>query len=311
LEIRKFFMEETSFDLIEMKQQDQTKIFFENFAKKWAKNSKNTDLEFVNVIKQRNDFVEKIAEQYISKGDSTLDVGCGTGDLVIDLIKRGYKSIGIDFSKDMIKEAKFFAKSKGIADKNFINISFFDYNSDKKLNLISANGFIEYISYVEFIEFVKKSYNMLEDNGILVFGSRNRLFNIFSFNDFTNQEISLNTIQNLIKECISFSKSDNLKDILNSKFHQNLSENIKKHKNTGINVDTRFQYTPFQIIDILKQNNFKILDLYPNHIHLLSTGAKDISPEIHGYLSNLIQEKNELHLRLIPQSSSFMIAVRK
>ena len=64
-------------------------------------------------------------------------------------------------------------------------------------------------------------------------------------------------------------------------------------------------------MEILKQNKFTILDIFPIHIHLLSTGAKEIHPEIHSYLSNLIQEKNDLHLTLIPQSSSFMIAARK
>ena len=294
-----------------MKQQDQTKIFFEKFAKEWADASKNTSIESVNIIKQRNDVVKKFASKYLQKGDTTLDVGCGTGDLIISLIKLGYNAIGIDFAKDMINEAKSLAKKEKVSEKIFITNSFFDYTSDKKFNLISANGFIEYISYDEFLEFIQKSYNMLADNGILIFGSRNRLFNVFSLNDFTEQEMNLNTIKNLNEECIFFNKTKNLEDVLNSDFRQKLTENIQKHHNTGINVDARFQYTPFQIMEILKQNKFTILDIFPIHIHLLSTGAKEIHPEIHSYLSNLIQEKNDLHLTLIPQSSSFMIAARK
>lgn len=294
-----------------MKQQDQTKNFFKKFAKEWADASKNISSESVNIIKQRNSIVEKFAKRYLKKGDMTLDVGCGTGDLVTSLIKSGYNAIGIDFAQDMINQAKSSAKREKVTEKNFITISFFDYTSDKKFNLISANGFIEYISYDAFLEFIQKSYNMLDDNGILIFGSRNRLFNVFSFNDFSDNEINLNTITNLSKECIFFNTTKNLENVLNSDFHQKLTENIQKHHNTGINVDTRFQYTPFQIMEILKQMNFTILDILPIHIHLLSTGAKEIHPEIHSYLSNLIQEKSDLHLRLIPQSSSFMIVARK
>ena len=190
-----------------MKQQDQTKIFFEKFAKEWADASKNTSIESVNIIKQRNDVVKKFASKYLQKGDTTLDVGCGTGDLIISLIKLGYNAIGIDFAKDMINEAKSLAKKEKVSEKIFITNSFFDYTSDKKFNLISANGFIEYISYDEFLEFIQKSYNMLADNGILIFGSRNRLFNVFSLNDFTEQEMNLNTIKNLNEECIFFNKT--------------------------------------------------------------------------------------------------------
>ena len=75
-----------------------------------------------------------------------------------------------------------------------MNKKFFDYNTDSKFKIISANGFIEYISENELKKFLKNSFDMLEKNGLIVFSSRNRLFNIFSNNEYTKSEIKLSNI---------------------------------------------------------------------------------------------------------------------
>ncbi len=50
-----------------------------------------------NVIQERNGFVLHVIENR-SDTRSTLDVGCGTGDLVCDIARRGIAATGIDFA---------------------------------------------------------------------------------------------------------------------------------------------------------------------------------------------------------------------
>ena len=292
-------------------QQKQVKEVFEKHADKWFSKAQNKSDDSINIIQQRNQFVEYIALKFLNKNSSILDVGCGTGDLVFSLLEKDFDAFGIDFAKSMIDKAKIEAEKHNYPPEKFTEISFFDFLPKTKLNMISANGFIEYISESELTEFINKTHNFLEKNGLLVFSSRNRLFNIFSFNNYTNAEIKANCLNHLIDECIMFNNNSSFDELLKNKFESKINKNLESHEVTGdIKVATRYQYTPFQLISQLQKIGFEIIDLKPLHIHLFTTGARKNLLEIHDTMSNLVQEQKNI-LQLIPQSSSFMLAARK
>jgi len=79
---------------------------FENYADHY-------DLEiFTQGTLGECDFIEK--ELHYDKSLSILDVGCGTGRHAIELTKRGYRVIGIDFSEAQLKKAIEKAKASGL-----------------------------------------------------------------------------------------------------------------------------------------------------------------------------------------------------
>lgn len=293
------------------KQQNQTKNYFEKVSNQWHTKANLKLNKILNIIDQRNKYVIEIASNFLPKNAKILDVGCGTGELVIDLSKIGYDSQGIDFSKAMIKKAREQAIKNKIQKEIFICESFFDYKFNKKFDMISANGFIEYISEKELEKFLIKSYELLSKNGILIINSRNRLFNVFSFNKFTEDEIKEKNIISLIEECIYFNSGRNQKDILNTRKKSKIKTNLKKHSKTGINVDTRFQYTPFQLIEKLEKRSFKPFNISPIHIHVFTTGSREIYPDLHNEFSNYIQIQKNENIAFFPQSSSFMISAKK
>ena len=86
---------------------------------------------------------------------------------------------------------------------------------------------------------------------------------------------------------------------------------MKKHSKTGINVDTRFQYTPFQLIEKLEKRSFKPFNISPIHIHVFTTGSREIYPDLHNEFSNYIQIQKNENIAFFPQSSSFMISAKK
>lgn len=297
-------------------QQEQTKRFFEQFAKQWSKNAKTDYQDHVNVVQIRNRIVIDSCTNYLANNSRTLDVGCGTGDLVISLLKLNYDSLGIDFSKSMIEEGKMDAKREKLDPERFIHVSFFDYKPKTKFDLISANGFIEYISEKDFEIFLDKSFDFLDKNGILIFESRNRLFNCFSFNSYTEAEIEIGEINNLLEECLIFNKATDKQDVISNRYIPKLRKNLDKHEFTktkyaNITVDVRYQYTPFQLIRKLEKKNYEVINLEPVHIHAMTTGAKEKHPEIHKNLSYYLLDHKDLHMQLMPQTSSFMISARK
>ena len=86
------------------KQQNQTKIFFDKDAKNWSLKSDFKKNLLLNTIQERNLYViKKIKELKIK---SLIDVGCGSGDLSFEASKILRKSLGIDFSENMIRLAK-------------------------------------------------------------------------------------------------------------------------------------------------------------------------------------------------------------
>ena len=294
-------------------QQKQVKQVFENHADKWFRKATQNKKNAVNMIKQRNNFVEKLAKKTTQKKSKLLDVGCGTGDLVISLRKSNFDAFGIDFAESMIKKANSRSKNLKNEQKIFEAISFFDYKTESKYKIISANGFIEYISENELNKFLKNSFNMLEKNGLIVFSSRNRLFNVFSNNEYTKSEIKLSNLNELSKEATIFNESRNFNQVLKTNFKSKIRSNLKTHnrKTSDISVDTRYQYTPFQIIELLKKYKFKPIEIHPIHIHIFPTNSRFDPPEIHDYVSNLVQNQEKIPIQFITQSSSFMIVARK
>ena len=158
-----------------------------------------------------------MSRKLLSKKSKILDVGCGSGELVIGLSKLGFDAQGIDFSESMIKKAKLQATKNKVKKNKFICDSFFDHSFDDKFDLICANGFVEYISEDQLKQFLKKTHNLLSKNAILIINSRNRLFNIFSYNDYTKDEIKNGNLNSLIEECIAFNSGKSLNSILKNK----------------------------------------------------------------------------------------------
>lgn len=294
-------------------QQKETLKYFNLNARNWARKAGRKSPAEANVIQQRNNFVISVIKEK-GRGTSLLDVGCGSGELVRQAAEMEVRVTGIDFSKQMIAVAKKLSAKHKSTNAKFICCSVFEYPAKHNaFDVISANGFVEYISYAQLKLFLKIADKSLKKGGSLVLGSRNRLFNVFSLNEFTEGEIKAGTISKLITESIKLMTAKNIKELADFKPIP-LQKANKKHANTGVDVSTRFQYTPMQLINILKKYGFKTQEIYPIHIHGIPPKMKGGYPLIHGTISMFLQDWSNKNKKfyLIPQSSSFMIhAIKK
>lgn len=299
---------------METKQQKETLSYFETFAEDWRKKASGLKDAQVNTISQRNNYVLEVIKTR-TEIEHTLDVGCGTGELIHETAKLNIDATGVDFSNEMIRLATETATKEDIQKAKFVCASIFDFKIENdSLDVISANGFIEYISHEQLDLFLSKSFNSLKRNGSLVLGSRNRLFNMFSLNQYTAHEMKNNHSEKLLTEAIQLTTLTDPMELLQTDLVP-LENSDKTHGNTGIDVSTRYQFTPSQLVKMLVSKGFEVKGLCPIHIHGVIPSFITQHKNIHYNISNLLSEvadvDKESRYKLIPFSSSFMIHATK
>ena len=108
----------------------KNKEFFNELSKTWdSTNTASTSVLFDNLL--------------INEGERVLDVACGTGVLTKGIYSRcKCKVTGIDISDEMLKRA---IKNNEGVDVEYINESFYDYESDGYDVIIIYNAFPHFI----------------------------------------------------------------------------------------------------------------------------------------------------------------------
>jgi 2-polyprenyl-3-methyl-5-hydroxy-6-metoxy-1,4-benzoquinol methylase len=293
-----------------MKQQEQANRYFSSAAAEWQRKSIDASGAY-NTIGARN----RAALDVLTRTEgakSFLDVGCGTGQLVIEVAGRGLKSDGNDFAPEMVVQCEANAKTAGVQAR-FFGGSFFDVPfEDRSYDVISAQGFIEYISPQETDEFFARCFRMLKPGGAVAVGSRNRLFNIFSLNDFTRLEGEMGTLGILSAEATALQQSSTTEAaVLALRRYERIDPQFGNHPITGIPVTTRHQFSPADLAYRLRRCGLTTRALYPVHYHGLPTAFMADHADLHAQVASLVGEIGLRDHRLVPFSSSFVLEARR
>lgn len=292
-------------------QQKEALRYFKQNVAAWNEKAVLMDHEEINIIQQRNNYVIYAIENRHATV-SAMDVGCGAGGLVCNIAQRGIAAVGIDFAEEMINEAQENARKKNLANAQFYCASIFDYDcSTTRYDVISANGFIEYISLEQLNQFLAISYKALNPSGSLIVHSRNRLFNLLSLNRFTLMEIESGCVIALLKEAVSLASCVSIGEMSGMKTAPLQNSSTRHPKTSGIEIATRYQYTPMQLLQIFMRKGFEFVHIYPIHIHGVTPMFKDKNPAVHAGISNLLQSYAGQHPSLLPYCSGFMLHVQK
>lgn len=120
------------------------------------------------------EFLSKEAREklfHLEGGESILDFGCGSGDLLIYYIPHYETVVGADFSDSMLNEAE-----KKISKKNYENVRLIladDKTVWDKLDLsfdrISASQVIQFLTYEQIDSFISNASRYLNDGGKIIF----------------------------------------------------------------------------------------------------------------------------------------------
>jgi cyclopropane-fatty-acyl-phospholipid synthase len=113
---------------------------------------------------------EKMANEklfHIKGGNSLLDFGCGSADLLCYYAKEYNTVIGVDFSKSMLESAQ-----KRLIEKGCNNVKLL-YANDKTVweminqnfDRIVLNGVVQYLDEKQIDDFIKNALKILNTNG--------------------------------------------------------------------------------------------------------------------------------------------------
>lgn len=293
-----------------MSQQKQTLSYFSQNAADWQRAASGDKF---SVIDNRHRAVHEVMKEYTSPG-RLLDVGCGTGQLAIEASNLGWQSVGIDFAASMIDICHSNAREAGVIPE-FHCVSLFDFEIEaNSYEVVSAQGFIEYISAEELERFLELITKGLRRGGALALGSRNRLFNLHSLNEFTSMEQRLETVNKLLHESIILqstrSQLEAVEKLAALKYEYT---HPSEHPETGVKVDTRFQFSPTDLIGRLARHGLKVSRIFPVHFHAmpLSLTSGDELSSLHAQLAGLVSKDYINSHEFVPYSSSFVIEAKK
>lgn len=292
-------------------QQDQTFRFFNQMADDWRTRAEGRG-QAVNVIGQRNQAVLEAAEA-MGMVSRILDIGCGTGELALAAAEKGIQAHGIDFAPEMVALCERSRKARKLDNASFETVSVFAFSwLGEKFDIVSALGFIEYISPDQLDTLLEHACDLLRSGGALVLGSRNRLFNVFSLNAYSRMEMELGAFDDLAEEARIMAEAESTPEALTlaAKGDRTYPQ-PESHPDTGVSVSVRHQYTPGELAQRVGRHGFEPYDLVGVHYHGMPPSVAKEWPSLHVQLSETVYTHRKHDHRLVPQCSTFLMTARK
>jgi 2-polyprenyl-3-methyl-5-hydroxy-6-metoxy-1,4-benzoquinol methylase len=278
--------------------------YWDRHAKNWERMAYDKEKKFMTFSSsgQRGEITIKEIEKLSGvKNTPIIDVGCADGNLVINLLKRGFKNVtGIDNSKKMIEVAKSALKKEAPnndADRIFFVADADNLDESTTFDFVIAMGLIEYL--LDINSFFSKLSNILNPGGFALVESRNRLFNLFSANRYT-YESDIETLVSELKDIKRFSPIRNKKEIESVVIKTAISIGKamdNKKPETGENTSTNFekfpfklpQLTPKEMEDMCNKNRLKLEYVIYYHPHPFPPQFEGSFPAIFNEIALLMQ----------------------
>lgn len=202
----------------------------------------NSNNKYMTKLKNYNSFYYRGLINVIGlMGDKSLkilDVGCGTGNLLNFLNKRGYSNLyGVEQSSLLLKNAK------NLSSIKYINSNFLDSIFDSRYGVIINSGVLEHTVYPKKI--IDKQCKILNKDGLLLIQGPNLLNLSISF------IFSYRSLIFLFKYFLSFFKGG-MKEII-------INPRLDKKTYLVEDSDASYLMNPFDISYFLSKNGMSVL----------------------------------------------------
>lgn len=193
-----------------MNEQSQTEDYFDRVAARYLDRYYSTESGLYPNLQLRADIVMQALTDSVEPGGHILDAGCGVGNLIGELARRGYIAHGVDLAPNMIQmaassiatlpddaSARCYIQKGDIEALPYQN-AFFD--------AAVASGVIEYLTADE--PALKELRRVLRGSGIALISFRNRTFNTYSANAYTIGEMESGELEGLLESAMEQIQQD-------------------------------------------------------------------------------------------------------
>ena len=182
-----------------------TKDFFNDVSGEWFERTYDPNESFLKFPGNRARMEVALSEiRRLRVRGAILDIGCGTGQIVIELLRSGARATGIDIAEKMIDTAKnnlvaenfpFNPNPENVfAVKDLAELS----KVSDRYGAVTALGVLEYLSTDD--ELFSVLNRIVEKGGYALVECRNKLFNLFSVNGYTESAAKVEQIALLVRE---------------------------------------------------------------------------------------------------------------
>jgi SAM-dependent methyltransferase len=239
--------------------------------------------------------IESLSE--LGNNLKVVDLGCGGGDVAIELASRGHTVLAIDQSPKMLRIAQ--NRVRQLAPDIAQRISFFESEINEPLDVPSENfdlaismGVIGYIPNDD--QLFSIAARLLKPDGKFLVSCRNQLFNMVSFSARTKEEIRtqnalilLDEIEELyqsvaVEQCKEFILaishiSGSIFQNWDNSFADDIADATPVIDSDIIPIEPR-QHTPRQITKIAPSHDFMVQEFIGVHPHLLDPRLNRLFP---------------------------------
>ena len=239
------------------------------------------------------------------KPKKVLDVGCGSGKPMVEMLNHGFEVHGFDYAEKMVEEARRNLNKAGYPEELVQANNMEDIRGIKPgdFDCVVALGSIYYAR--DFNKTVKNIVNLLPLNGHFIFSLRNDLFSLFSINKYT--------IHFFFKELMP---TEMFRDDTKQKIFEFLSgafsEKDVKHQFETIddlNIRSVF-HNPLTVEkEVLSAFNLRLKGLYFYHFHAMPPIFEHIIPEEFRTVSARLE--NATDWRGLFMASAFIVHAQK
>lgn len=151
--------------------------FFETNAISYSQENYNKTLN-IFMFERMKSVLNMTRKNLKYENSIIMDIGCGSGEINLELARLGYDGEGIDISETMINLSK--KKLENYPKWQFDVGSVLDYSFEKKYDLVIASGLIEYFKDEDIV--LDKLYEILKPKGILIIN----ISNLFGYSTALN-----------------------------------------------------------------------------------------------------------------------------
>ncbi|MFH1791312.1 MAG: class I SAM-dependent methyltransferase, partial [Candidatus Omnitrophota bacterium] len=174
--------------------------YFDENAMSWVKDAYDEEGYNFPTGLHRTRIINKVIAA-AKKPMKIVDLGCGGGQLALDLAEKGHSTVGMDQCAEMIKicEDNRKKRSPEVQKRTAFVCSPLENNTLEQgsFEAVTAMGVIYYFTDDLFFSVVNK---LLKPGGIFMVSCRNRLFNMVSITHRTENEISAGGALGLVEE---------------------------------------------------------------------------------------------------------------
>ena len=260
---------------------------FGKFSKSYGDDYKEIAHKKYPANRYRLDIIKHIVQTLAPR--KILDIGCGTGDPLIEIAQLGLDIHGFDFSKEMVSQAQQNAVDAGLSADLVFQDNMEDPNHvrSESYDCLVALGSVYYAR--DFEKTMVRLTQLLQPGGSFIFSLRNELFSLFSMNQYT-VEFLLNKLIPLSR--LSDTAREELQKILQARFGE---EDIKK---VFGNVDSAGVHSLFHnplnvSAEVLEPVGLNCEGIYYYHYHALPPILEHVFPAEFRSLSKQMEDGND------------------